>query len=79
MELRNTFLPVKEKNSLKTVGGELLWVIRIEFDPMLILELLSIFELKRNNRTFFLFVGPVPKRYSLWLIITKSYKILVVN
>lgn len=79
MELRNTFLPVEEKNSLKTVGGELLWVIRIEFDPMLILELLSIFELKRNNRTFFLFVGPVPKRYSLWLIITKSYKILVVN
>ena len=79
MELRNAFLPVEEKNSLETVGVELLWVIRIEFDPMLILELLSVFELKGNNWTFFLFVGPVPKRNSLRLIVTKGYEVLVVN
>ena len=79
LELRNTFFPVEEKNSLDTVGAEFLRIIRIEFDPMLILELLSVFELKRNNWSFFLLVGPVPKRNSLWLIITKSYEILVVN
>ena len=79
LELRNTFFPVEEKNSLDTVGAELLRVIRIKFDPMLILVLLGIFELKRNNWSFLLLVGPVPKRNSLWLVITKSYEILVVN
>jgi len=79
LELRNTFFPVEEKNSLDTVGAELLRVIRIKFDPMLILELLSVFELKRNNWSFLFLVGPVPKRNSLWLVIAKSHEILVVN
>jgi hypothetical protein len=62
-----------------TVRSQLGWVLRIEFNPVLILELNRILELEGHNWTFFLLISPVPKRDSLWLVITQGDQVLVVH
>ena len=71
--------PGMEQDTGFTVTDDLVVLVRVKFNPELVLVSLSSQELDRADRAFFLLIGPVPKRYSLWLIITKSYKILVVN
>jgi len=62
-----------------SIGSELGGVLWIEFNPMLILEFDCVFELKRNDRTFFFFVGPIPKRNCLWFIISKGDQVLIIH
>jgi hypothetical protein len=62
-----------------SVGGKLGWIFRVEFNPVLILELNRILELEGHNWTFFLLISPVPKRDSLWLVITQGDQVLVVH
>jgi hypothetical protein len=46
---------------------------------MLVLKLLSVFELKGGNGSFFLLISPVPKRDSLWFIVTESDQVVVIH
>ena len=46
---------------------------------MLILKLFRVFELQWNYWTIFFSICPIPKRNSLWLIISKGYQILVIH
>lgn len=54
-------LPIEEEYTLLSVGSELMRVIRIELDPMLVLELNRIFILQRYNWSILLFVCPIPE------------------
>ena len=70
--------PWKEKDSLFAIWSYLLRIAWIEFDPVLILELLSVFKLKADYGALLFLVSPVPKRYGLWLIVAKCNEIVIV-
>lgn len=54
-------------------------VVRVEFDPMLVLELLSVLVLLADDGAFLFFVGPVPERNSLGTVSTQSNDVAVVH
>ena len=45
VELCETWLPVQEEHSLVTITAKLVWIVRVELDPVLILEDVSVLEL----------------------------------
>ena len=79
LELGDALLPIQEKNSLFTIRCQLMRVIGVEFDPVLVLELLSVFILQRNNRSILFLVSPVPQRNGLWLVITQRGQVSVIS
>jgi len=54
-------------------------IIGVEFNPVLVLELLGVLVLLADDRTFFFFICPVPKRNSLRAVSSESYNVTIVH
>ena len=70
-------MPVKETHSRGSITAELVRVIRVELNPVLVLEHVSVLEFQTTNRTILLLVSPVPQRDCLRGVCAQSSNILL--
>ena len=61
LQLRVALLPVEEDDTARTVGGQLSRVVRVELDPVLVLEVLGVLVAQRADGAFLGLVGPIPQ------------------
>ena len=79
LELAALGSPRMKQDTGFTVTDDLVVLVRVKFNPELVLVSLSSQELDGADRTFFFLVGPVPKRHSLISVSSEGDDVLVIS
>ena len=79
VKLGETWWPIQEKHSLDTIATKFIWIVWIEFYPVLVLENISILEFQAADRSILLLISPVPEWDSLWRVSTQSGNVLIIS
>ena len=70
--------PLHEKDTASAVTGKLMWVHRVELDPMGRADSLVV-KLHGDKRAVLVLVSPVPEGAGLWLVSSESGDVAVIG